>query len=117
MGGAAQHYQVRLRSPLKRWRFHCKLCCVHAPHHLHTHRQHDSWNTLLSAAVRAGQPKLVAEVEGRMAARGVEGDVTTRNIRLQHLLATRPLERALAYFDGLQREQAAYVQLQLRQQG
>jgi hypothetical protein len=61
----------------------------------------------LGAAVRAGQPKLVAELEARMAAGGVEGDVTTRNIRLQHLLATRPLQEALDFFDALQRAQAA----------
>ena len=59
--------------------------------------------------MRAGQPKLVADLEARMASRGVDGDVTTRNIRLQHLLATRPLEEALAFFEGLQREQAAFV--------
>lgn len=51
----------------------------------------------------------MAELEARMAARGVEGDVTTRNIRLQHLLATRPLEEGLAFFDALQRERAAVL--------
>lgn len=49
-----------------------------------------SWNTLLGAAARGGQHRLFEEMERQMKKQGVEGDVTTRNIQLQHLLAVRP---------------------------
>ncbi len=49
-----------------------------------------SWNTLLGAAARGGQHRLFEEMERQMKQQGVKGDVTTRNIQLQHLLAVRP---------------------------
>ena len=56
-----------------------------------------SWNTLLSWAVRLGQHKLVEDLGQKMATQGVEGDVTTNNIRLQYLLAERPEEGLSLY--------------------
>lgn len=63
-----------------------------------------SWNTLLGWAARSGQGKLVEDLSAKMVKVGVQGDVTTRNIRLQHLLASRPGE-AMQYFEELRRKQ------------
>ena len=59
--------------------------------------------------MRAGDAPLMAELERCMRERGVGGDVTTRNIRLQHLLATDPGEGA-AFFGALMADQGRYLQ-------
>lgn len=65
-----------------------------------------SWNTLLGAAARQSQGRLFEDLERKMAAQGLEGDVTTRNIRLQYLLASRPSD-GLALFERMRQEARA----------
>ena len=62
-----------------------------------------SWNTLLSAALKQDQRGLFDRLEQSMMMRGVKGDVTTTNIKLQRALQDRP-EEGLRLFEEL-REQ------------